>query len=200
MEKILIAAPTHECKKYALIPYLRAVRNLKWDKDDCFFLLVDNSVDEKFSEEIKGLCPNIDKAWLVEHFADMPQGDDREEYRIGHSRERIGRFAIENDFQFWFSLEVDVICPPDTLWYLMGVMRHGLDIVRHGYPARQDVRNQIDAMGCALYRVSILKEISWIEEEKNYVGGDSAFYQWSLEKGLKICNVFNVLNLVHLGA
>lgn len=195
-EKILVAAPTHECKRYALIPYLRAIGNLKWN--NCHFLLVDNSIDEEFSEQIKFLCDYLKKPWSIEHLQNMPQGGEYDEYRIGHSREMIRNFAIEKGFDLWFSLETDVICPPQTIEFLMDFIHEGFDIARHAYPARQDLKSFIDAMGCAIYPVSILKEISWVEENKNYIGGDGAFFQWSLEKGLRICNVFNALSLIHL--
>ncbi len=197
METILIAAPTHECKRYALVPYLRAVKGLRWD--NCDLLLVDNSADETFSKEMRQYCADLGKPWKIDHLFDMPQGPESEEYRLGHSREEIRTLALEN-FDYWFSLEADVICPPETLKVLTSIARQGFDIVRHAYPARQDLTSYIDAMGCALYRTSLLKQISWIEGEKNYIGGDTAFFQWSLEKGFKICNLFNALNIVHLGS
>ncbi len=194
--KVLIAAPTHECKRYALIPYLRAIRNLR--HEDGFLLLADNSPTPDFCGEMKALCGSIRRQFEIVHISGLPQGGENEESRIGPSRELIRRFAINGGFDLWFSLETDVICPPDTLEYLLRIREAGFDIVRHAYPARQDMINFIDAMGCAVYPVDIFKEISWKEGDPNYVGGDCAFYQWSLDRGLSVCNIFNGLNLLHL--
>ncbi len=196
MEKILIAAPTHECKRYALVPYLRAVKFLR--HSNSFLLLVDNSSTSAFSEEIRNICYLIDKPFEIVHLSNLPQGEGTEASRIAISQELIRETAIKEKFDFWFSLEADVICPPETLEFLLSVLKQGFDIVRHGYPARQDIKTFIDAMGCSLYPVSILNGMTFKEGLPNYVGGDYGFYQWSLERGCRVCNVFNVLNLLHL--
>jgi hypothetical protein len=196
MVKILIAAPTHECKRYALIPYLRAIKFLRAPQSR--LLIVDNSSTPAFSNEIRYLCSSIGKPFEVMHIPNLPQGQEFEALRIGMSQDAIRTMAIKLGFDCWFSLEADVICPPETLEFLLSVREYGFDIVRHAYPARQDLTHFIDAMGCSLYPVSMLEDMSFVEGKPNYVGGDAAFYQWSLEKGLRICNVFNVLNLIHL--
>lgn len=133
--KILIGCPTSEHKKYCLKEYVEIVKKL-----GCDILLVDNSKTKDYYNEIKKLGLNVIKD------AYYPKARDR----IVSSRNLIRRYCLENNYDYLFSLEQDVIPPLDIIEILL---KSGKKIISGLYYKLDDKE---------------LTPVAWIHHEGNY--------------------------------
>jgi len=102
--KILIGCPTSFHKEYCLNEYAKAVKELNQD-----ILLVDNSPNDEYLKKIKKLGLNVIKGPYFEGALD----------RIITSRNLLRKYVLENDYDYFFSLEQDVIPPKDIIERLL---------------------------------------------------------------------------------
>ena len=102
--KVLIGCPTSFHKEYCLNEYSEAVKELKHD-----VLLIDNSPNDEYLEKIKKLGLNVIKGKYFEGALD----------RIISSRNLLRKYVLENDYDYFFSLEQDVIPPLDIIERLL---------------------------------------------------------------------------------
>lgn len=105
--KILVGCPTHERYAYCFDKYLDAVRKIDYSNFDVF--LVDNSKGDKFFNRIKNENVSVVK---TEYF------DDPKE-RIVSSRNVIRQKVLDEGYDYFFSLEQDVISPSDIIKKLL---------------------------------------------------------------------------------
>lgn len=201
--KILVGCPTSDHKKYCLKEYADAVKKLDYDNFDV--LIVDNSETDGYLKEIKALGMNAIKGkWF-------PGARDR----IVHSRNLLKDYALKNGYEYFFSLEQDVIPEPDVLKKLLshnqkivsGIVRnnlpfqnqfkflpmvyvaHKLDPTGLDYISEEELNKPqlIEIKGCALACILIHRSVL---EKINfrYAGGfdDMMFCKDAINAGFKI--------------
>lgn len=105
--KVLVGCPTWEGKKYCLKEYADALRSLTYDNFDV--LLVDNSRESGYSRMIEALGFKAIRA----------EWHDSARERIMQSRNKIREYALENHYDYFLSLEQDVIPEPDLIQKLL---------------------------------------------------------------------------------
>jgi len=104
--KILVGCPTSFHKEYALEQYTKAVKALTYSNFD--ILLVDNSENDTYFEKIKALGLPVIKGPYFNSARD----------RIVASRNLL-RENVLRGYDYFFSLEQDVLPPPDILEKLL---------------------------------------------------------------------------------
>ena len=101
--KVLLGCPTSFHKEYALKEYAEAVKTLDYDNYD--ILLVDNSPDDIYLNKIKNLGLNVIKG---EYFESAIK-------RIIESRNLLRKYSLDHNYDYFFSLEQDVLPNKDAL-------------------------------------------------------------------------------------
>jgi hypothetical protein len=106
MVKILVGCPTSEHKAYCLKEYAAGIKALQGEFD---ILLVDNTKDDHYLKEIhKAGLPVVKGPWL-----------EGARDRIVASRNVLRQKVLDEGYDWYFSLEQDVIPPPDALARLL---------------------------------------------------------------------------------
>ena len=103
MQKVLVGCPTSFHKEYALSNYAQAVKSLNHPNYD--ILLVDNSKDGDYIKKIKEHGLNAIKG---PYFKSALK-------RIITSRNILRKHALDNNYDYLFSLEQDVLPSKDAL-------------------------------------------------------------------------------------
>ena len=201
--KVLVGCPTWEGKKYCLKEYAEALKKLDYDNFDV--LIVDNSEKDFYLEELKKAGLNaVKSAWL-------PKARDR----IIASRNLIKEYALKNGYDYFFSLEQDVIVQPDTLKKLLSqnkkiisgivmnnlpvgntvkmmpmiYVSHKLDATGLDYISEEELKKSqlIEVKACALGCVLIHKDVL-AKIKFRYTGGfdDMMFCKDAIDAGFKI--------------
>ncbi|MBM3199757.1 hypothetical protein FJZ53_02380 [Candidatus Woesearchaeota archaeon] len=101
--KILVGCPTSFHKEYCLDKYAEGIKALTYKNFDV--LLVDNSKDNTYFEKIKKTGLPVIKGPWFEGAMD----------RIITSRNILRQKALDKGYDYFFSLEQDVVTPPDVL-------------------------------------------------------------------------------------
>ena len=116
--KILVGCPTAEAMKPSLVPYIQGLMNFTYkDKD---FLIVDNSETDDYSEYIASFDIPVQKDT---YFPELKE-------RIVHSRNILRQKVLDGDYDYFLSLEQDVIPPIDVIERLL---EHKKDVVSGVY-------------------------------------------------------------------
>ena len=103
LPKILVGCPTSDYHEYALQEYSEAVKNLAYENYD--ILLVDNSKDNSYLTKLKRFnLPAVKGSW-----------NEGAKKRIINSRNILRQKVIEGDYDFFLSLEQDVIPPKNII-------------------------------------------------------------------------------------
>src|SRR3989338_4339015 len=105
--RVLVGCPTYEGKSYCLDVYSRAVRSLKYARFD--ILLVDNSKTDDYTHAIVSAGLPVTK---------VPWHEDPRE-RVVSARNVMRDKVLEEGYDFFFSLEQDVVPEPDALARLL---------------------------------------------------------------------------------
>lgn len=105
--KILVGCPTFEGMSYCLDRYINAIKNFSYSNYE--ILLVDNSKNNDYYNLIKSKNINVIKALHYELARDS----------IIESRNILRDYAIKNNFDYFLSLEQDVIPPKDIIEKLL---------------------------------------------------------------------------------
>lgn len=121
--KVLIGCPTYADYSYTLGSYLKAISKIDYDNYE--LLMVDNSADDSYYNKLRKIGV---KAIKAPYFKDPKK-------RIVESRNKIRDYAIKNDFDYFLSLEQDIIVPPDVITKLLS---HEKDIVSAFYTILMD--------------------------------------------------------------
>ena len=107
--KVLVGCPTYHNKEYALEQYAKAIKALKHDDFEMDILLVDNSPTNEFMEKIKAAgLPVIKGPWKT-----------KARDRVVASRNLLRKKVMDEGYDYFLSLEADVIPEPDTLQRMM---------------------------------------------------------------------------------
>ena len=99
---VLVACPTHLIKFYALYKWMAAVKALTYS--NYAVLLVDNSSNLELFYALRDLVPVI--------HLDIDGSAHR---RIAGSMEFIRQRMIDLNFDFWLSIESDIVAPANTI-------------------------------------------------------------------------------------
>lgn len=105
--KILIGCPISDRYEYCIKEYLDAIQELDYDNYD--ILLVDNSKEKTFYEKLKQENVNVKK---------IPYEEPTRK-RIVDSRNIIRAYALDNGYDYFLSLEVDIMIKPNTIKRLL---------------------------------------------------------------------------------
>jgi GT2 family glycosyltransferase len=105
--KILVGCPTSFHKEYALEEYAKAIKALTYKNID--ILLVDNSEGNEYFKKIQKLNLPVIKGPYFKSARD----------RIIASRNLLRENVLRNNYDYFFSLEQDVLPPPDILEKLL---------------------------------------------------------------------------------
>lgn len=116
--KVLIGCPTYESYEYCIQDYLAAVKALTYKNYDLLF--VDNSKTDSFAKKLQALGANVKR---------IPWHEDVKK-RIEISRNMLREEVLENNYDYFFSLEQDVIPPQNTIEQLL---KHEKDVVAGVY-------------------------------------------------------------------
>lgn len=195
---VLIGTPIHEVKDYSMRRWLKSVSEL--DYTDFRLLMVDNSANPEWHLKVDEYCKELgfDNYDLI-HLPNMKDGDDYEPERLGFSREKIRETVLNEGYNYWFSWECDIICPPRILSYLLKFTPE-FDAVYHTYPARNNTidNGEQDGIGCVLYDRWIFNNFKFVD---NLVplGADGRLIFEVMRRGYKTIDIHNKFKLEHLG-
>src|SRR3989344_8380659 len=127
MKKILVGCPTSFHKEYCLEDYSRAISSLTYPKYD--ILIIDNSPDNSYFEKIKSKGLPAIKDKYLESARD----------RIVSSRNLLRKYALDNGYDYFLSLEQDVIPPLDIIERMLS---HKKEVISGIYFARNMIENK----------------------------------------------------------
>ncbi len=116
--KVLLGCPVSSLKSYALERYLKGVKALTYKNFD--MLLVDNSKDDAYFNKIKKLGLLVVKG---------PYSKSARQ-RIIDSRNILRQKVLDESYDYFFSLEQDVVPPEDVIQKLLS---HNKEIVTGVY-------------------------------------------------------------------
>lgn len=120
--KVLVGCPTSNHKNYALKSYVEGIKALDYDNFD--ILIVDNSKNNNYMKKIERLGLPVIKGPYHE----------RARQRIIDSRNMLRQKALDESYDYFFSLEQDVIPPKDVIQRLLD---HNKKIVTGVYFSNQ---------------------------------------------------------------
>ena len=106
MVKILVGCPTSDRKKYCLKEYIESVKSLSFPSYD--ILIVDNSETDEYYKEIKKELPCVKSRFY-----------ESARKSIVESRNIIREKILTGDYDYFLSLEQDVIPPKDIIKKLL---------------------------------------------------------------------------------
>ncbi len=126
--KILVGCPTSFHKEYALELYAKALKDLTYSNFD--ILLIDNSKDDIYFKKLKSLeLPVIKGPWF-----------ESARDRIIASRNLLRQKTLDEGYDYFFSLEQDVLPPPNIL---QGLLKHNKEIITAIYFADNVIPGKI---------------------------------------------------------
>lgn len=204
MPKVLVGCPASDYKGYALERYVKGVKALTYKNFD--ILLVDNSETDNYFNRIKDLGVPVVKG---------PYSDSAKQ-RIIDSRNILRQKALDEGYDYFFSLEQDVIPPEGAIQRLL---RHNKKIVTgiyFTYQTKNDVTRLVPliwkkfgkdklksvfekeilepklmevgacGLGCVLIHRSVLEKVKF-KFDKNYDSFDDIWFcHDSFDSGFKI--------------
>jgi len=157
--KILLGTPIHECKDYAMERWLKSVSKLDYPFN---LLLVDNSDNPKYVDRVRKYCQKYGVVnYHIKHIniaRDSPLDE-----RLALSREIIRQEVLQKNYDYWCSLECDVIVPPDALTKLINLIDNYW-MVSHSYPSRKNSDKTNAELGLSLISRKCLKKLGFLNE------------------------------------
>lgn len=143
MKKILVGCPTSNYHEYALKEYAEAVKNLIYKNYD--ILLVDNSKDDSYMKKLKEFGLQAVKG---------PWHEESRE-RIVASRNILRQKVIDDKYDYFLSLEQDVIAPND---FIEKLLQHKKRVVTGIYFNYINTKKEIELAPVVWSRVNMEKE------------------------------------------
>lgn len=104
--KVLVGCPVSSYREDVVDDYIAAVNSLSYQNYEV--LLLDNSADEKMFGRIKGKVP-VQKTRRIEKIGEM----------LARDRNALRKKALDEGFDYFLSLEQDVIPPEDVIERLL---------------------------------------------------------------------------------
>lgn len=199
-KRILIGCPTSNHKYYALKQYIGAIKTLTYN--NCGVLLVDNSKTNAYYNLIKKDMPVIKGKYF-----------ESARERIVESRNILREKTLKGDYDYFLSLEQDVIPPRNIIERLMSYNKNIVTGVYFGYDNENnllpllyakvkgdEVRNltfdevkepkliEVDAcgLGCVLISRKVLKKVKFRFDPNSPAFDDIWFSVDATKAGFKI--------------
>ena len=200
--KVLVGCPTSNHKEYCLKEYLEGIKNLSYE--NIHFVLVDNSEDDEYYSKLKKLGVSAIKGKYFEKAKD----------RVIDSRNILRKYCLDNNYDYFLSLEQDVVPPKDIIEKLL---KHDKDIVcglyfylgdddktllpmvwvhHEGEYAKRLNFNEVSenklieaitcGLGCVLIKKNVLEEIEFRHVKEKSPWDDLWFCEDAREKGFKV--------------
>jgi hypothetical protein len=148
--KVLVGCPTSNHKAYCLDKYLEVLQGLTYADYDV--LLVDNSEGEEYSKTIKQKGVPVVKAT---HFPTARE-------RIVVSRNLLRKEVLEKGYDYFLSLEQDVIPPKDVIERLL---QHDKKVVSGVYFTKYTLHGQ-EVLKPLLWDAKEGEEMEFVAEEE----------------------------------
>ncbi|MBM3281950.1 MAG: hypothetical protein FJY86_01235 [Candidatus Diapherotrites archaeon] len=154
--RILVGCPTHELKSDSIEPFLRGIEQLTYTNFDV--LLEDNSPTPMYSQRIQ----EWGNHWMKNHPGQLfeiihtEKPDDSARQRIVHGRNLLRQRVLSKKYDYFFSLEQDIIPPTDIIETLLS---RNQKIVSATYLNRKNIPTG--------YRIEIMAGYYHNEGEKN---------------------------------
>ncbi len=120
MAKVLIGCPTSDYKSYCLNEYLEGLKSITYKEAD--FIIVDNSKTDEYLNKIKELTKDFKNLKLIKD----PKWFEGAKDRIINSRNLIREIVLKENYDYFLSLEQDVIPPKNVVERLL---KHKKDII-----------------------------------------------------------------------
>ncbi len=149
--KVLVACPTSEHKRYCLKQWIDGIKKFTYPNYD--ILLVDNSKGDAYLKEIQQLGVAVIKGPWFERARD----------RIIASRNMIREKVLSEGYDYFFSLEQDVIAPPHAIEQLLSNKK---DIVCGAVTGLQDVNGVIVPAPMMYVQSKVNSELLWFLDPK----------------------------------
>lgn len=188
--KILIGTPIHSVKDYCFTDW---VDHLKQFDSIADVFLVDNSIRLDYIDSVKAITSYETQKIEVYEAANA-------EERIALSRDIIRQKVIDENYDYWFSLESDIFVPSNTLDELL---RFGNEFhaIHHSYPSRHNSYDIQMGFGCSLIKREALVEFGFTLQygkldplmSKCYHGGEAWFNHRIVRNGWKFCDLHGVV-------
>lgn len=149
--KVLVGCPTAVQKKYCLKEYAEGIKGLDYENFDV--LVADNSPTEEYAKEIEKTGLNTIKDQYFEKVRD----------RIINSRNLLRKKTIDEEYDYFFSLEQDVFPQKDTI---KNLLEHGKDIVTGIVMAAHNVNGQNKVMPMVWVQSNELGKMRYATKEE----------------------------------
>lgn len=157
--KILLGTPVHECKDYAMERWLESISNLDYPFD---LLMVDNSDNPRYVDKVHVYCKKHGVTNYKLVHIDVGKDVVLDE-RLAQSRELIRKEVLDKGYDAWFSLECDVIAPPNALSKLVDLI-DDYWMASHAYPGRDNPMDVNVEFGIALIKRKALEKYGFANE------------------------------------
>ena len=151
LPKVLVGCPTAWMKEYCLDDYAQIVKSLTYPNYD--ILVVDNSPNNGYYNKIKNKGLPIIKDKYFEGAKD----------RIIHSRNILRDYILENNYDYFFSLEQDVVPPKDVIERLL---KHNKNIISGVYFNFKIINNERKPTPMLWGKIDEKGNLQYLEEEK----------------------------------
>lgn len=112
--KILVACPTYKGKDYIIDKWVEAIKQIEYPNFD--YLIVDNSHTNSYSKTL------IKQGYNCVH---VPRGRNSRD-ALSNAQNYIREKVLVEGYDYWLSVESDLIPPKDILWRLL---LHGKPVV-----------------------------------------------------------------------
>lgn len=119
LPRILVGCPTAAIKNDSIRAYFKCLESLTYPQFDV--VIEDNSPTPEYAEKLKWLGEKFREKRPECGFRVISSGhvSPRVRERIVHGRNTLRKIMLEEKYDYFFSLEQDVICPPDTIERLL---------------------------------------------------------------------------------
>lgn len=122
--------------------------------------------------------------------------------RICKTMERMRLYFLDSDADYWLNIESDIIVPPDTIQTLLDF--GDFDWISHMYAPRGYVKRTMGHFGCALFSRRFMEKIDFNFEIPAGHQTDTWLWVRLVDRDdfndFKLLDVFNVLDVEHIGA
>ncbi|MBW3014837.1 glycosyltransferase family 2 protein [Candidatus Woesearchaeota archaeon] len=130
--RILLGCPTSNHKAYCIDEYIEGLKKLTYSDFD--IMIVDNSETEDYFNILKEKLKIINRHIILRKIPYTGKARDR----IVKARNMIRKKALEDNYDYFFSLEQDIIPPEDII---ESMLRHNKKIISGVYYKEYNVTN-----------------------------------------------------------
>ena len=160
--KVLVGCPTSDYKSYCLGRYIALVKELSYDNFD--FLIIDNSENDNYIAKIK--------MYNVPFIKDVFKENARE--RIVNSRNILRKKVLDEGYDYFLSLEQDVIPPKDIIERMLS---YGKDVVTGVYFANNKMPDGSIKLIPLVYKLTDVETLTMHPLDKEELWDNQGLYK-----------------------